>query len=198
MGVDYHNCDVCNDIFSSCDDYNICDGCRKRWCTSCRVDQFIFNGEARCDLCWQDAPKAVKSSELLDFCCEKYKTTRKDIEKEYRVQANGDEYREPEDSFYCTMCVTRDCADTKCVRIDELCEVDDIDVDLQIKGVCCRAQIKYCGTDEDDMCDECIKWERRRSAYTLLGLRCFRPKTPLAKLPKDVLIYLINVIRIVP
>jgi hypothetical protein len=135
----------------------------------------------------------VKSSELLDFCCEKYKTTRKEIEEEFREEA-GNEYREPEDSFYCTKCVNRDCADTKCVRIDQFCDIDDdnINDEMQHVGLCCRAQIKHCGADEDNICDECIKWERRRSAYALLGLRCFRPKTPLAKLPKDVLIYLIN------
>lgn len=191
MGVDYYNCDVCQDIFSDCSGYGYCDGCYKRWCQSCYVAKFIFDGRERCDLCWNDACIPVKSKQLLEFCCKKYKTTPSEIEEEFRQEA-GPAYQQPEDSYYCTSCIEGECASSKCVRIDDYCDVEDDDGDVRHVGYCCRAQIKYCGADEDDICDECRKWERRRSAYTLLALRCFRPKTPFAKLPKDVLIYLIK------
>lgn len=192
MGVDYYNCKNCGDIFPDCSAYGYCEGCGVHWCQSCKssVEVFVFDGEKRCDFCWKDTPKRVKSSQLLTLAIKKLKTTHDELEAEFRAQA-GPEFREAKDRFYCTECPEGDCANEKCERVAESFDLDDPEDNDQHRGYCCQAQVPH-GLESDDFCEPCQQWLQRQLAIQLLGIRKFRPAVGLQVVPKDVIIsYLI-------
>lgn len=189
MGVDYYNCDYCKEIFSDCEDYGICESCYSRWCSDCErygnCKSFIFEGKQRCGFCWKDAPRDIKKGLLLDFALEKLCTTQEVLEKEFREQA-GSEYREIRDTFYCTQCEPGECASKECERVAIPCDVDDPNEEHQHCGYCCVSQINFQGLGDDESCTSCRRWNFRRLAILLLGIRQFRPKSGLLTISKDV------------
>lgn len=185
MGVDYYNCEVCNEIYAYCNDCSSCEGCDARWGPCCidDVQKFIFNGEERCTLCWKDTPKRPDSDELLQFALKKLKKTEYELENEFCAE----EDRTPPDYFYCTECPTRECPNTECECVSKPHEDDDGCYEIQRIGFCCKAQEFE---DDDIWCNGCLAWRRRKFRITMLFLR--KNHEAFARLPKDVLKYILN------
>lgn len=85
-------------------------------------------------------------------------------------------WEQGDNTYYCTICPPEMCASSKCEIINNGDE----------RGICC-----FAAYEPESFCSACVKWKRDRNIL-LLGIRKFRPKTLLAKLPRDLLRYIIE------
>lgn len=180
-------CVVCERKLNRVDTYG-CNTCGAEWCEDCSQELFIFNNKKYCTLCWKNKPKRPRDDELLLFALDKFKTSRTELENEFIAKNRQKKQR---NTYYCTFCPPNTCASSKCSDINDDCKIIGAKIGEVYRGICCKAAITQCGTEPDDFCEACTKWKRDRMIL-FLGIRKFRPKTLLAKLPRDLLRYIIE------
>ena len=89
MGVDFMNCNSCEEIMSDCGDYAYCDKCGKYLCDVCmykfKVDDEMFDlenaGERKCPFC---SKVVVTTEQLLDYALEELSLTRAELTTKYK------------------------------------------------------------------------------------------------------------------
>lgn len=86
MGVDYYNCDVCDEIYCDCGHCGTCEECMSGLCGICydeAVEKFGMEDDllVRCQVCSGDF---VSDLDVINFLLEKTKGSREDVENEIR------------------------------------------------------------------------------------------------------------------
>jgi hypothetical protein len=142
MGISYHNCDGCGDIYADCDDISYCEGCNGGFCYNCnqrRLKKFVYHGKCRCNFCFDTDPRPITDEQVLAFALQQLGKTKEELKSEMK--------QEPGDVYVCL------CGNSTCERLgqdyypDELsCEDENIDA---VRGVCCKDRENeevFCGT----------------------------------------------------
>lgn len=189
MGVQHYRCASCDEHFDSYSWGGSCESCDEHWCENCDergfVEKFVYDGEERCTLCWEDAPAPVTDEVLLKFALTKLGTERAVLEEEF-LQTAPAHFREPQDVFQCTQCPTGKCPSRECEAVsqyftpDSATGEDDLD---DHRGYCCVAQER----PRHEYCEACNAFQNKKVAVALLGMRKRAPDSLWAKLPRDVL-----------
>lgn len=186
MGVTYYNCDNCGDIFNSYTFGGFCDHCDSRWCADCKnsIQRFLFANEERCTQCFDTVPDVPTENEVLTFALGKLGMTRAELIQEFVTNAGPDSrFHSSSDEYRCTQCPAGTCASTQCEQIDQDYERPNEDDEIPARGYCCVAQEE----PHAEFCAPCQAFWCRKTIMTLLGIRAFRPESPLTALQRDVL-----------
>lgn len=98
MGVDFHNCGICDVIFNDCGHFGICEGCDEWLCGRCydrMLEKQGANGDEdeddddyeeelhHCDKC---DGTVIDATAFFVFLADKLGQTTEDLEAEYRAQ----------------------------------------------------------------------------------------------------------------
>jgi hypothetical protein len=102
MGVDYYNCEVCNDIYCDAGYYGYCGNCEASLCGSCYDEMRKLHGELGEDHekagdFGEDAPKCcsvcdgsvIDDAVFIEFLSKKLGHTREELEAEFRKSKEG-------------------------------------------------------------------------------------------------------------
>lgn len=160
MGVDYYNCDNCNEIFTTCDDHGHCRGCRSTWCQDClySVKTFRYGNTFRCTLCFNSEPVEISDSDLLDFALEKLKTDRETLRVELK-RARPDEFDKADEEYTCQNRKKHICPPNCQTLSDDDDDPEESDPDIR-RGLCCASK-------EADLCEPCSVYHVRKSIIAL-------------------------------
>jgi len=180
MGVDYYNCDICNEIYADCGTYESCQTCGASWCANCmdEYEIFMIDDEERCDLCFNTEPSQPSVGEILNLVLQKTGISKQDIIQELQQYQVTNRY-------YCSIQDLEEhpyCGSTKCLRLSESSSShanDGYYTTNNIRGLCCVARFP-----EDTWCYECSK--RRWSIYEFI--LCIEYQYP--DVPKDIIRYI--------
>lgn len=193
MGVQHYRCASCDEHFDSYSWGGSCQSCDEHWCEDCDerkcVEKFVYDGEERCTLCWEDTPAPVTDEALLKFALQKLGTERAVLQEEFLQTATA-LYREPRDVFECTQCPPGKCPSRKCDAVgqyftpDMPMEDDDIG---DHRGYCCAAQER----ERHAYCDACNAFQNKQVALAWLVVHRRAPGSWWGRLPKAVLRYCI-------
>jgi len=84
MGVDYYNCDVCNEISNDCGYHIWCDTCGAFICESCVDEHGVEQDDETCETsnCPICAKKIVTTDQIFDFLLKKVNMTREQVKEE--------------------------------------------------------------------------------------------------------------------
>lgn len=89
MGVDYYNCDACEEIYADCEDgLSYCEKCENNFCSKCTTKYGLRemydddNEEEWLENCPVCAKKVVKTHELIDYMLKKLDKTKEEMEAE--------------------------------------------------------------------------------------------------------------------
>lgn len=162
MGVDFYNCDICNEIYPDCGKYDTCESCGISWCHICiyheRNDQFMYNGQVYCSICGpRQQVRDPEDDELLEYILMKY-NINKDVE--IRNLKSTAQFQDEVEKYYCTTSVDDmhgelDCNMTDCDNVAMLFEMEEsYDGIAYQKGRCCRDLF---GEDRNQWCGNCQK-----------------------------------------
>ena len=137
MGVDFYNCDNCGEIYADCVGGS-CEGCDSSWCNRCDdiIRSFFYNGNIRCDLCFQTRARNPTNDLLLYFALEKLKMTLKDLKEEFKGAQEIEKYECTRDPL------KHDCTGHKCHDLSmdwENPEYHRYSTTVE-RGVCCSAK----------------------------------------------------------
>lgn len=91
MGVDFSNCDACDEVFCKCDSYSVCDDCGSYLCGSCMEEFEVHHhmaaepsGEYDEDKCPFCSKQVITDTELLEFALTELKTNKDKLTEKYR------------------------------------------------------------------------------------------------------------------
>jgi hypothetical protein len=156
MGVDFYNCDICNEIYADCVGGS-CEGCHASWCDRCDAKTSIFNfeDEIRCDLCFSTDPVKITDELVLTYVLASLGKTKADVVAEMRKLPK---YIKPQNEYYCTFANDKDdeaheevCGNNECDRVMD--DVHDKELERYVtanrRGWCCVAQ------GSKDLCHAC-------------------------------------------
>lgn len=159
MGVDFYNCDICNDIYADCGPCGSCEGCGQSWCGNYDDDMkiFVVGDKACCDLCYVTDPLeiTIKDDEILAFALEKLGKTRKELIAEMDLS----------DRLKPAQC--SECAKKQCDRLEETWDDPTRHEDHhdRRKFVCCSCRRDDPEWEEEfdgDPCKDCKKKKMKR------------------------------------
>jgi hypothetical protein len=99
MGVDYYNCEICNEIFADAGHYGHCGKCEATLCGHCYDEMRTKNGELGeehekaswygeeapncCDVC---DGTVIDETEFINFLVKKIGSTREELEIEFKKE----------------------------------------------------------------------------------------------------------------
>lgn len=148
MGRTERVCDICHDAYSEYDDHECCTECDAWICEGCAswaITVYPALGNICRDCDDVGEPRAPKKRELLDFVCEKYKTSVPELEKEWAKD-------QPFRNCSCFNCETESCTfahrNTVVLEKEEVEELELCEKE-QYFGKCC-----YCA-DTEEKCESC-------------------------------------------
>lgn len=95
MGVDYHNCGICDTIFNDCGHFGICEGCDAWLCGPCYDEMYEKYGKVadeddedfeeelhHCDVC---DGTVIDTTKFFEFLADKLGQSTEELEAEYRA-----------------------------------------------------------------------------------------------------------------
>lgn len=98
MGIDYYNCEVCDEIFADCGPCGFCGKCEAYLCGHCLDEMRERNGEIgedheNADDYGEDAPNGcdkcdgtiINEGAFVAFLVKKIGKTREELEEEFRM-----------------------------------------------------------------------------------------------------------------
>lgn len=152
MGVDFYNCDICNEIYGDCVGGS-CEHCYASWCGECdkTISIFHFGEHIRCDVCFSIDPPKITDEILLNYLLKSVGKTKTVVVAEMRKLPK---YSKPQNEYCCTFeeeAHDAVCGGKDCDRIMD----DYYDKEMERyatafrRGWCCVAQ----GAKE--LCDAC-------------------------------------------
>ncbi|MGY3188742.1 hypothetical protein ACVWXS_003466 [Lysinibacillus sp. TE18511] len=102
MGVDYYNCEICDEIFNDCGHFGHCGNCESILCGDCYDEMRKKNGELgedheRASWYGEDSPNGcdicdgshIDPNAFLKFVIAKTGKSEEELEVEYREQIRG-------------------------------------------------------------------------------------------------------------
>lgn len=161
MGVDFYNCNVCDEIYADYSNYGTCEGCDARWCENCdeNIKKFIYDGKECCNVCFSTDPVIITDDEMLDHVLQMLEKTRDDLKREMLLM---DMYNKPQNEYKCIDPDGKHECNNACLVIAE--DFDLEESQLPLRGLCCVARYKE---DKDAYCAECTKDKKLKPAEFL-------------------------------
>lgn len=186
MGVTYYSCDDCRAPFDSYADYKRCGHCGGIWCEDCadHVKIFTFKGRERCSECVDSEPDVPTESELLKFALTQLGgITQEALTATFLQTTTDSRFHRALEPYICTQCPKGTCPSTLCERVSQDYDTPDPEDEFPMRGYCCAVQ----DLGGNDFCQPCRQFRARTACIVLLGIRKYRPESPLARLHGDVL-----------
>ena len=97
MGVDFYNCNICDEIFNDCGDYGICSNCEGMMCDTCHQEMVKKYGNPeigsdaersygdmssiKCDIC---SGVIVTDKDIVDYIIDITGNTKQELEDKVR------------------------------------------------------------------------------------------------------------------
>lgn len=141
MGVDYYNCDLCKEIYTTCAGGGGCDMCGASWCSTCddTHPKFYIADDEYCEKCYPDPDKKryYTEQEMLDFLLEHVKMTEAELVALMPPLDTTTDY-------VCTKTEEHECV-LGCETLGDNWEDENEHI---CRGLCCKAK-------GIDLCDAC-------------------------------------------
>jgi hypothetical protein len=151
MGVDYYNCDLCDEIYTTCAGGGSCDSCGASWCDRCNEPSPVFyiGDDKYCEHCYPDPDKKKHHSkrEKLDFLLEHAKMTEAEL-----IALMPPLNVEPD--YVCTKTEEHGCVQ-ECTTLGHNWEDED---GYQCRGLCCKAKGLH------ELCEACANTNKKIKA----------------------------------